>query len=82
MGADVFFQIDVRPVRQNTIHGQTHLESLPPKAERRSFNLKPAILALLDEVQIKSMRDGDKQTLSAIVERGIELVATEKGIKE
>jgi hypothetical protein len=82
MGADVFFQTEVRPIRQNVKHEPSRLEGALSKAERRSFNLKPSILSLLDEIQIKTMRNGDKWTLSAIVERGIELVAAEKGIQE
>jgi hypothetical protein len=50
------------------------------RAERRSFNLKPSTLRLLDEIQIKTIREGDKWTLSAIVERGIAMVAKEMNI--
>lgn len=52
------------------------------KAQRRSFNLSTSVLRLLEEIQIKTIRDGNKQTLSAIVERGIRLAADEMGVSE
>lgn len=82
MGADAFFQTEVRPTRQATKSEQTTVGEATEKSERRSFNLRPSILRLLDEIQIKTMRDGDKWTLSAIVERGIELVAAEMRVNE
>lgn len=90
LGADAFFAIPTSTrakTSQNVAPDQrTELERrLAPadeKAERRSFNLRLSILRQLDEVQIKTMRDGNKWTLSAIVERGIELVAQEMGVSE
>ena len=84
MGTDAFFQTptaasqpaskQVEPAGSSTQEGD--------KPERRSFNLKPSTLRLLDEIQIKTIRDGDKWTLSAIVEQGIALVAKKMGIDE
>ena len=90
LGADAFFAIPTSS-KTKTAQGvapepRAELESrLTPadeKAERRSFNLRLSILRQLDEVQIKTMREANKWTLSAIVERGIELVAQEMGVSE
>lgn len=91
MGASAFFQSpsphtaaseepDVTPISQE-IAPATDIQDTE-KAERRSFNLKPSTLRLLDEIQIKTIRDGQKWTLSAIVERGIALVAEEMDVDE
>ena len=81
MGANAFFKTEPKP--EAPIQAEVHLAPEPvDKAERRSFNLKQSTLRLLDEVQIKTMRDGDKWTLSAIVEHGIALVAKEMGVEE
>ena len=50
--------------------------------KRHSFNLKVSTIQLLDNIQIKTMQDRNKMTLSAIVERGIELAAKEMGVSE
>lgn len=90
LGADAFFQTEIPPAHSEPIPQQIEQEIAEQRIEgkgtlrpeRRSFNLRPAILTLLDEIQIKSIREGHKSTLSAIVERGIELVAAEKGVSE
>lgn len=81
MGANAFFKTETKPEAPIP----TEINAAPEpvdKAERRSFNLKQSTLRLLDEVQIKTMRDGQKWTLSAIVEHGIALVAQEMGVEE
>lgn len=93
MGADAFFgtpttnQPTSQQVEQAAQIPQKTAQEEPPlpvldKPERRSFNIRPSILRMLEEIQIKTIRDGNKQTLSAIVERGILLVASEKGVSE
>ncbi len=90
LGADAFFQtpavVKSKPGTATLTDSSTSTvrasASVDDKTERRSFNLKVSTLRLLDEVQIKTMRDGNKSTLSAIVERGIELVAKEMGVSE
>lgn len=96
MGTDAFFRSppasgavsaqQPQPATETaaTKNPQTVSETMLPseKPERRSFNLKPTTLRLLDEIQIKTMRDGDKWTLSAIVERGILLAAKDMGVSE
>ena len=83
MGADAFFQSPPASEAASPPHQQPVPDSeIDDKPERRSFNLKPSTLRLLDEIQIKTIRDGDKWTLSAIVEQGIALVAEEMGVKE
>ena len=93
MGADAFFgtpttnQPAPQQVGQTAQIPQKAAQEEPPlpvldKPERRSFNIRPSILRLLEEVQIKTIRDGNKQTLSAIVERGILLAASEAGVTE
>ena len=84
MGADAFFQTEVRPTRQTQNSEQVLITKaeVAEKSERRSFNLRPSILKLLDEIQIKTMREDNKWTLSSIIEHGIELVAAEMGVSE
>lgn len=90
LGADAFFQapatVTPKPVAPIVKKPSASTSSAPSlvddKTERRSFNLKLSTLRLLDEVQIKTMREGKKSTLSAIVERGIEHVAKEMGVNE
>jgi hypothetical protein len=83
MGRDAFFgTASVAPPAVDTAQPAAALQDGQKEepAERRSFNLKPATLRLLDEIQIKTIRQGDKWTLSAIVERGIAMVAKEMNI--
>lgn len=75
LGSNAFFQ------EKSASKSQT-VEVEDEKPERYAFNLKPSVRRLLEEVQIKTMREGDKWTLSAIVERGIELVAKEMDVSE
>ncbi len=83
MGSDAFFQNAPAAVVTGKQAMSTVQEvQAEARAERRSFNLKPSTLRLLDEIQIKTIRDGDKWTLSAIVELGIERVAKEMGVHE
>lgn len=93
MGADAFFgtpttnQLAPQQVAQTAQIPQKAAQEEPPlpvldKPERRSFNIRPSVLRLLEEIQIKTIRDGNKHTLSAIVERGILLAASEAGISE
>ncbi len=83
MGTDAFFspQRDA-PQRPTAIAEPAQLTEPQTIKERRSFNLSTDALRLLDEIQIMSMREGKKMSLSAIVERGISLVASEKGVNE
>ena len=85
LGADAFFQSPPAEKRQPSTasHAKKPVGYLQDeRPERRSFNLKPSTLRLLDEIQIKSMREGKKSTLSAIIEQGITLVAKKKGVGE
>ncbi|MEZ4713149.1 MAG: hypothetical protein R3A44_38525 [Caldilineaceae bacterium] len=90
LGADAFFAVPTSssPKKASaatpTDHTRQHRQPAPvPEAsERRSFNLRLSILRQLDEIQIKTIREGKKQTLSSIVERGIELVAREMDISD
>ena len=88
LGADAFF---TAPASSTSITGASDsstLRSVPEpsqasvaeKSERRSFNLRLSVLRQLEEIQIKTIREGKKQTLSSIVERGIEQVAKDMGI--
>lgn len=90
LGADAFFAV---PTSSRSRNKPSAPSMEPPsllmapneaneKSERRSFNLRLSILRQLDEIQIKTMREGNKQTLSSIVERGIELVAKEMGVSD
>lgn len=85
MGADAFFQLPAQTANekpQNTTEKTSTIQVGEEKPERRSFNLKPSALKLLDEIQIKTMREGKKSTLSSIVEQGIALVAEKMGVNE
>jgi len=90
LGADAFFAVPTssKPKANSSIAQKQPVapsqEAAPnhEKSERRSFNLRLSILRQLDEIQIKTMREGNKQTLSSIVERGIELVTREMGISD
>ena len=93
MGTDAFFgppttnQLSELHTDQATQTPQKAAQEDPPlsildKPERRSFNIRPSVLRLLEEIQIKTIRDGNKQTLSAIVEQGIRLAASEAGVSE
>ena len=82
LGADAFFQsapTTTRPTAQSKPPSNPNPEE---RSERRSFNLKPSTLRILDEIQIKTIREGKKSTLSAIIEQGIALAAKEKGAGE
>lgn len=86
LGADAFFSIptSTKPKKPST-DGTEHYRPPAPEpeeSERRSFSLRLSVLRQLDEVQIKTIREGKKQTLSSIVERGIELVAKEMGVSD
>jgi hypothetical protein len=82
MGTDAFFQTATTQPSNKRAEPTNLVSSQAEKPERRSFNLKPSTLRLLDEIQIKTIRDGDKWTLSAIVEQGIALVAEKMGVDE
>lgn len=90
LGADAFFAVPTsskpKKASPDLSGGRTGQDSqpvpVPEASERRSFSLRLSILRQLDEIQIKTIREGKKQTLSSIVERGIELVAKEMGISD
>jgi hypothetical protein len=81
MGRDAFFGNASAVVTKQAAPAIQDVQE-EERAERRSFNLKPSTLRLLDEIQIKTIREGDKWTLSAIVERGIAMVAKDMRIGE
>lgn len=84
MGTDAFFQNPTPPIQSVSKRSEPGAQDAigDKKSERRSFNLKPSTLRLLDEIQIKTIRAGDKWTLSAIVEHGIALVAAKMEVDE
>lgn len=86
LGADAFFSVPTSAKLKKTSTDRTE-QFRPPapepeESERRSFSLRSSIMRQLDEIQIKTIREGKKQTLSSIVERGIELLAKEMGVSD
>lgn len=74
MGADAFFQ-----AKPSTVSAPETLTA--PQLERRTFSITAPTLLLLEEIRLQTIRNGNKLTLSDIVEQGIILVGKEMGIR-
>ena len=73
MGSDAFFRDP--PKQTAELAPAAAPVSEKKKRERRSFNLSPDMIRLLDNTQHVTAQRGEKMTLSAIVELGIKLAA-------